>query len=117
MHRLTRLNLVGAVVDGELPFVAELLGVYAQDAGAEGVEGGDPHPPGVGADEERHPVLHLTGGLVGEGYRQDLFGGGEALVYEVGDAMREHARLPAPRAGEDEEGTFRVLYGVKLRRV
>jgi hypothetical protein len=31
--------------------------------------------------------------------------------------MREHARLPAPRPGEDEEGTFRVLYGVKLGRV
>src|SRR5215212_2649894 len=108
-------DLIRAVVDGELSFVAELLGVDAQDAGAEGVEGGDPHPPGVGADEESYPVLHLTGGLVGEGYSQDLFGRGEPLVYKVGDTMREHARLPAPRAGKDEEGTFRVLYGVKLR--
>ena len=74
-----------------------------EDARAEGVEGRDPHPPGIGAYEEGHPVLHLAGSLVGEGYGKDLFGRGKALIYEVGDTMRKHARLPAPCTGEYEE--------------
>jgi hypothetical protein len=81
------------------------------------VEGRDPHLPGIGAYEESHPVLHLTGGLVREGYGQDLFGRGQALIDEVGDTMRKHARLPAPCPGEDEEWPFCVLYSVKLGRV
>ena len=31
--------------------------------------------------------------------------------------MREHARLPTPCPGEDEERPFRVFYSVKLGRV
>jgi hypothetical protein len=62
--------------------------VNPEDARAEGVEGRDPHPPGIGADEESNPVLHLAGSLVGEGNGKDLFGRGQTLIYEVGDTMR-----------------------------
>src|SRR5215211_3932424 len=110
-------DLVGAVVDRELPLVAQLLRVNPEDARAEGVEGRDPHPPRVGANEEGYPVLHLAGGLVREGYGKDLFRRSQALINEVGDAMRKHARLPAPCPGEDEERPFCVLYSVKLARV
>ena len=114
---LDETDLVGAVVDRELAFIAKLLGVNPEDAGAEGVEGRDPHPPRVGADEEGYPVLHLAGRLVGEGYGKDLFRRGQALIYEVGDTMREHACLPAPCSGEYEERPFCVFYSVKLGRV
>ena len=82
--------------------MAELIAVNPEYAGAESVKGGDPHLAGVRADEEGDAVLHLARGLVGEGYGEDLFGGGESLVYEVGDPVRQHAGLPAPGAREDE---------------
>src|SRR3712207_8199843 len=46
--------------------------------------------------EEGDAILHLAGRLVGEGYGQDLVGGREPLIYEVGNPVGEHAGLPAP---------------------
>jgi hypothetical protein len=59
-------GLVTRVVDRELPAVPKLLGVDPQDAGAERVEGRDPHLARVRPDEQRHPILHLRGRFVGK---------------------------------------------------
>ena len=65
---------VGGVVDREGRAQAHLVGLAAQDAHAGAVEGHHPHRLGARADERRHPLAHLGGGLVGEGDGEHLAG-------------------------------------------
>src|SRR5215210_2258967 len=95
-------DLIRGVVDGELPTVPELLAVDSQDTGAESMKGRDPHLARVRSHQQGHPVLHLAGGLVGEGDGEYLVRRREPLLYEVGDPVREHARLATTCSSEDE---------------
>ena len=114
---LDQAALVGGVVDRELARVAELVGVRAQHPGAGGVEGHDPHRAGGAADEQLDALAHLGRGLVGEGDREDLAGARLARAHQVGDAVREHARLARSGAREDQQRAFAVGHGVALGRV
>ena len=108
---------VGLVVDRELLRVAELVGVPPQDPHAGGVERGHPHLLGDRADEGADPVLHLVGGLVGEGDGEDLEGADALVADQVGDAVREHAGLAGAGAGDDEQRPVDVGDGLRLDRV
>ncbi len=108
---------VGGVVDREAPGVAEALRLSAQDAHARRVEGRDPHALGRLPDERLDAIPHLSGGLVGEGDREDLARPGVARLDEVGDAPREHARLARSCPGDDEKGLSPIDDGLALRRV
>ena len=55
------------------------------------------------ADEVLDPLLHLGGGLVGEGDRQDRAGVGLALGDQPGDAAGEHPGLARAGAGDDQQ--------------
>ena len=91
--------------------------MLAQEPVAEGVEGGD-LDVGVAVRHERvDALLHLGGGLVGEGERQDLLGPGLLLPDEPGDAARDDGGLAGARAGDDQEGTGVVGDGLALRVV
>src|SRR3712207_7770640 len=57
------------------------------------VERRHPHRPGARTDERGHPVLHLPGGLVGEGDRQDL-----ARLHATGAQDRKSTRLNSSHA-------------------
>ena len=46
--------------------------------------------------------LHLAGGLVGEGHRQDVVGRDAHLVDQVGDAVGQHARLARAGPGQHQ---------------
>ena len=94
---------VGGVVDREVRLVAELVDLLAQDPHARGVERRDPHDPGALADQLLDPLLHLGGGLVGEGDRQDRAGVGLALGDQPGDPAGQHAGLARAGAGHDEQ--------------
>jgi hypothetical protein len=112
--RLDRRLLVGGVADREALGEAEQLGVLAQAAHAEGVEGAHRDAVGLGcADQLAEALLHLAGGLVGEGHRQDRLRLDEAGQH-VGDPVGDHPRLAGPRAGQDEEGALQGLGGVPL---
>jgi hypothetical protein len=63
---------VGLVVDRERGRKTEKVAVPAQDAHARGMERGYPHLLGHGPDERGDALLHLVGGLVGEGDGEDL---------------------------------------------
>src|SRR6266851_2299009 len=77
--------------------------VAPQQARAEGVEGADGElREALGTDQAIEPLAHLLGGLVCEGHGEDRTGR-HALADEVSDAVREDARLPRSRAGQDEE--------------
>ena len=104
---------VGLVVDRELAWIAEHVAVRPQDADARGVERRHPHRADDRADEVRHTFTHLGGGLVGERDGQDLRRL-DTLVDEVGDAMREHARLARAGSGHHEQRAGLVHDRVEL---
>ncbi len=102
-HLLEKAHLVVHAEDGEVAREVDEFGVAAQDARGNGVEGAEPgHPLGDAADEGGDTLLHLAGGLVGEGHRQDLRGPGLAGGEQVGDPRGEHACLAGAGAGEHE---------------
>lgn len=105
---------VGRVVDRERRGEAELLGLPAQDADAGAVEGHDPHGVGARADQLLDALLHLAGGLVGEGDRQYLAGVDAARPQQMGDPVREHAGLAGTGAGHDEQRRSGVDHGGAL---
>ena len=94
---------VVGVVDGERGAHPQLLGLAAQDAHAHRVERGHPHRVGPAADQRVDPLLHLGGGLVGEGDRHDLAGVHAALGEQPGDAVGQHPRLARAGPGHDEQ--------------
>ena len=96
------LRVVG-VVDREGRPEAEGLGLGTQDAHAHRVERADPHRLGARADEGAHPLLHLAGGLVGEGDRQDLTRVRPAGGEQVGDPVGQHPGLARAGAGDDQQ--------------
>ena len=98
---------VGLVVDDEVPRVAQVVDVRAQDARAGGVERGDEgkaarRPPGPLREEARHALRHLARRLVREGDGEDV-PGIDPLSHQVGDPVGDDPGLPAARPREDEE--------------
>jgi hypothetical protein len=59
-------------------------------------------------------LLHLAGGLVGEGDGEDLRRPGEAERQDVGDAGGQHARLAGAGAGQHEDRALGGLDGAAL---
>ncbi len=105
---------VGRVVDRERGGEAEPLRLAAQDPYARAVEGHDPHGVGPRSDELLDALLHLAGGLVGEGDRQDLARVDPALGQQVGDAVGQHAGLARTGTGNDEQRGAGVHDGCAL---
>ncbi len=85
-----------------------------QDAGAERVKRRNPHRPAIDAEQRFDPLAHLGGGFVREGHRHDLVGMHDLFRDEIRDPMRDDARLPRPRAGENQQRPFAVLHGLLL---
>ena len=94
---------VGLVVDRELARVAEPVRIGAQHPRAGGVERHQPHRPRARADEQLDALAHLLRGLVRERDREDLARARLAGREQVGDPVRQHARLARAGAGEDQQ--------------
>ena len=62
------------------------------------------------SQQHLQPLLHLAGGLVGEGHRQDLSGISTVLTDQMGDAMGEGAGLAAAGTGHHQQGPFVVVH-------
>ena len=115
---LQQADLVVGVENGEAGFQPHQLGMAAQHAHADGVEGAEPrHALHLFADDGADALLHLARGLVGEGDGEDLRRPGEAERQDMGDAGSEDARLAGTGAGEHQHGTFRRLHRGALLRV
>ena len=100
LHGAARVEIV---VDGEVGAIAQHGSVAAQDAHAGAVEGGYPHAPGNPAHQRGHPLLHLVGGLVGEGDGQQGVRGDAQVADQVGDAEGEHPGLARAGAGHHQD--------------
>src|SRR5690606_8714590 len=70
---------------------------------------GDP-----GAEQALDALLHLGGGLVGEGDREDLAGPHAAFGEQVGDAVGEDPGLARSRPRHDEQRGAGVRHGFPL---
>ena len=112
--RLGQADLVGLVVDREVRAVAEPLCLAAEDPPAGGVEGEDPDRAGDAAEQALEPRAHLPRRLVRERDREDLVRLHAAGGDQVGDAVREDARLAGAGAGDDEERPFGLHDGLTL---
>ncbi len=110
-------DLVVLVEDREIGLEAHMLGVPAQDARGECVEGAQPHRLDRVADDRGDAVAHLGRGLVGEGDREDLVGKGLARDHQVAHARDQHARLARPRPRQHQKRSLGRGDGIKLRRV
>ena len=104
------------VVDDEAGGQPQAGRVLAQNAHARRVEGGDEgRPQAEREDEIFHPPPHLLRRLVGERDREHVARVHALDGEEIGDAMRDDARLAASRAGEDEQWSLRRGHGIPLR--
>ncbi len=105
------------VVDGERALVAHALGLAAQHARAHAVEGADPHSARHRPHEALDALLHLAGGLVGEGDGHHLVRACVLHLEQPGHPMREYARLAGAGAGKDEQRALDVRDRLALLRV
>ncbi len=102
MALLDQVELVVGIEDDEVRVEGQVVGLAAQDAGTGGVEGAQGYPAGLLAKQGHHAVLHLTGGLVGEGDRQDVIRAHAHGADQVSDALGQHAGLARARAGQNQ---------------
>ena len=100
-----------AVVDRERRIEADLLGIFAQQAGADAVKGAGPaqrvgHHAGIVAHhlagDALDPSRHLGRGAARKRHQQDPPGVG-AVDDQMGHPMREGVGLARPRAGDDQQ--------------
>ena len=112
-------DLVVVVIDDEAAGHADRLAVGAQDAGADGVEGAQPHAAraqvvGAAGQQRLDAGAHLAGGLVGEGDGQDAPGRHPRRAHQPGDAVGDDARLARARSGQDEQRAGGPGHGLAL---
>ena len=69
------------------------------------------------AEQITDALPHFVRGLVGEGDGDDGRAGHAVRLHQVGHSMRDDARLPAARAGQEQERTFDVGDGGLLLRI
>jgi hypothetical protein len=106
---------VGLVENREAGLVAQLAVLLADDVQAQVVKGGDRQAAALaGAQQGADALLHLAGGLVGEGHGDDVLGADAAILDQMGDLAGDHAGLAGTGAGEHQERAADVVHGLLL---
>ena len=101
-----RLRIV-RIIDGKPGRIADPIRKSPQDPHTTGMKGRHPDILGASANDRIHALPHLARRLVRKGDRHDAPGRNVHFVYQVGDALRQHTRLSATRAREDQHRSFR----------
>ena len=102
-----------AVEDGKAGGETRIDRVAAEDAVADAVKGAAPQPVRRFGDEAGDAVEHFARSFIRESEEQNV-AGDDAVFDEVGDAIRERARLPRARASDDERWAGRRGDGGEL---
>src|SRR5215467_1573439 len=102
------LALVRFIVDDEIRRDADDGTIAAQYSDAYGVEGADPEALRYRPDERMEALLQFAGRFVRERDGDDAIGGRSFFCQQMGDAMRQDARLAAPGARENKNGALGV---------
>ena len=117
-HLFHQADLVVRVQNSEVGSQPGKLRMAAQNLGAQRVEGAEPlHALHRAADQCADALLHLAGGLVGEGHRQNLARPGAAGVEQMRQPRGQHPRLAGAGARQHEHGAIKRLHGFALRLV
>jgi len=112
------LHLIGIVINGEVPRIAELVNLPAEQSHTKGVKCRNQRIARTRALEKiPHAELHLVGGLVRERYREDGIRTDSDSFDQVHDAIRDDTGFSTPGSSQDEYGAFSGLYGFELLRV
>ncbi len=122
LHRfLDELGLIRRIVNAEVRWQPQLLGVMAKDPQAQAVEGADGgpgliEPAEIAQRPIRHPgdaLFHFPGRFVGEGDGQNRRRG-NAQRNQIRHPTGDDARFPASRAGDDQQRTVHMRDGLPL---
>jgi len=62
-------------------------------------------------------LLHLLRGFVSKGDGSDVRRAETAFLDQVGDLLRDHARLAGAGAGQYEQGAIKIADSFALRRI
>jgi len=100
---LNQLHLIAIVEDDEVFVQADLIPIFAQDAGTGGVKGADPHHIGRAPHQVDNPFPHLPGRSVGKGNAEHIAGMDPVMLDEVGRPVREYSCLAGPSPSEDQK--------------
>ncbi len=95
---------------------AQRLDFLTQNPYASGMEGAYPDPLPA-AEQLLEALLHLTGGLVGEGDGQDLPRLDAIFTDQPGDSMGQGPSLAGTGAGQQQQGAWAVLNCLLLHRI
>ncbi len=114
VHPFDQRQLVLHVHDLEQLGQPRIAIVGAKHAVAQAVKGADPHAARVDRRQRGEPGEHLPGCLVGEGHREHRGRACLTCRQQPGDPRREHARLAAAGAGENQCRTVRQGYRSEL---
>ena len=93
---------VFTVQDGKIPFIPEMVRIGPEGQVGAVVKRAAPETADLPADEGFHTREHRAGGLVRKCGEEDPFRR-DAALHETGDAVGQRPRLPASRAGNDQE--------------
>ena len=107
---------VRSVVDGEVGCEADGLCLHTENAREDGMEGTHPQVAGTLSHLAGDALLHLAGGLVGKGQRQDaprLV----ALLHQIGYLVGKHTRLSRSCTCNDQRRTFIIKHSLTLAAV
>ena len=69
------------------------------------------------AGHAEHPLVHLAGGFVGKGYRQNVFSRDVQVFQKMDNAGGNDLGLAGASPGEDQQGALDGVYGALLWRV
>ena len=105
------------VVDRERRRSSDEMGRRAEHSRADRVEGTDPHPGRILAEQASDTLPHLAGGLVRERDGENVPRISALDVDQPSDARRQHARLSRSGACEYEQRSVHVQHGFALRGV
>jgi hypothetical protein len=106
--------LVAVVVNHEVPFERDLLGVTPQQPRTDRVKRADPQGGGTLGEKRREPLAHLRGGLVRESDGQNAPGRHAPFGHQVSHAVRDHARFAAAGARKHHQRPLAMQYRFAL---
>ena len=118
---IDQILLIFAIHDREAARITERASMPAQHSISDRVKRAAPEPAGIHRQKIRDAIEHLPRGLVRESEQQDI-ARVDPVLEQISDAISQRARLPAARAGDDQQrtrrrGHRRELLLIQLRRV
>ena len=110
-------QLVFPIADGEVPSIADPIGMSSQNPDAKRMKGAQQRRGVLTGEDALEAVAHFLGCLVGEGDGQNLLRLAQFPINEMSNLVGEGPGLAAPRSGQNEHGAFGLGDGKFLLRV